>query len=81
MYPTCPPIQSVPGGIPLRVNQLGHEADHSPLSAEVKNTRIHTSTLIHLDGVVFNEAQGQLHQYVLPLTVFVFAVLQGNHHW
>jgi hypothetical protein len=35
--PTQPPIQWVPGALPLGVKRPGREADHSPLSsAEVK---------------------------------------------
>jgi hypothetical protein len=34
---TQPPIQWIPGALSLRVKQLGHEVDHSPLSsAKVK---------------------------------------------
>jgi hypothetical protein len=37
LEPTQPPIQWVPGALSLQVKQLGHEADHSPLSsAKVK---------------------------------------------
>jgi hypothetical protein len=37
LRPTQPPIQWVPGVLPLVVKQLGHAADHSPpYSAEVK---------------------------------------------
>jgi len=44
LRPTQPPIQWVPGALSLRVKQLGHEADHSPLlSAKVKNTWNYTS--------------------------------------
>jgi hypothetical protein len=35
--PTQPPIQWVPGAVPLGINWPGHEADHSPQpGAEVK---------------------------------------------
>jgi hypothetical protein len=35
--PTEPPIQWVPGALPLRLKRPGREADHSPTSsAEVK---------------------------------------------
>jgi hypothetical protein len=38
--PTQPPTQWIPWGCFSGVKQLGHEADHSPLSsAEVKNGR------------------------------------------
>jgi hypothetical protein len=54
--PTQPPIQWVPGALSLGVQQLGHEADHSPPScAEVKNAWSYTSTPpIHLHGVVLS---------------------------
>jgi hypothetical protein len=43
--PTQPPIQWVQEALPLGVKQQGHEADHSPQTcAEVKKTRIYTST-------------------------------------
>jgi hypothetical protein len=32
-----PSIQWAPGALSLAVRQLGHEADHSPSSAKVKN--------------------------------------------
>jgi hypothetical protein len=42
---TQPPIQWVPGAIPLGVKQPGHEADHSPpTSAEVKKMWIYIPT-------------------------------------
>jgi hypothetical protein len=42
---TQPPIQWVPGAHSTGVKQLGHEADHSPLtSAKVKETWIDTAT-------------------------------------
>jgi hypothetical protein len=40
--PTQLPIQWVPGALPLGVEQLGHEADHSPsFSAEIKGGAMH----------------------------------------
>jgi hypothetical protein len=54
--PTQPPIQWVPGALPLRVKRSGHEADVSPpSSAEVKNAWGYTSTPpIRLPGVVLS---------------------------
>jgi hypothetical protein len=43
--PSQPHIQRVPGTLPLGVERLGREADHSPpSSAEVKNAWNYTST-------------------------------------
>jgi hypothetical protein len=54
--PTQPPIQWVPGVLPLAVKRPGREADHPPTSsAEVKNTWSYTSTpQICLHGVVLS---------------------------
>jgi len=42
---TQPPIQWIPGTLPLVVERQGRDAEHSrPSSAEVKNSWIHTST-------------------------------------
>jgi len=42
--PTQPPIQWVPGALSLGIKQLGHEANHSPLSsAKVKNAWSYTT--------------------------------------
>jgi hypothetical protein len=44
--PTQPPIQWAPEALSLRINRLGREADHSPLSsAEVNDAWDYTSTL------------------------------------
>jgi hypothetical protein len=51
---TKPPTQWVPGDLSQGVKRQGREADHStPTSAEVKNTRIYTSTPPY-DFVAFN---------------------------
>jgi hypothetical protein len=45
LRPIQPPIQWVPGAVYLEVEQLGHEADHSPPnSANIKKMWIYTST-------------------------------------
>jgi hypothetical protein len=36
--PTQPPVQRVPGALSPGVKRSGREADHSPSSAEVKNS-------------------------------------------
>jgi hypothetical protein len=61
--PTHPPIQWVPGALPLGVKRPGREADHSPpSSAEVKNTWSYISTPpIRLHGVVLSQTQWKLY--------------------
>jgi hypothetical protein len=44
LEPAQPPSQWVPEEIYQEVKQPGHEADHSPLSAKVKNAFSYTST-------------------------------------
>jgi hypothetical protein len=55
--PTRPPIQWVPGVLPLGVKWPGHEADHLPPSnAKVKNVWSFTSTSpICLHGMVLSQ--------------------------
>jgi hypothetical protein len=54
--PTQPPIQRVPGALPVGIKRPGREAYHSPpSSAEVKNAWSYTSILpIRLHGEVLS---------------------------
>jgi hypothetical protein len=54
--PTHPPIQWIPGALPLGVKRPGREADHSPPSrAEIKNAWSYSSTsAIRLHCVVLS---------------------------
>jgi hypothetical protein len=62
LEPTQPPIQWLPGALSVVVNQLGHEAGHSPpISAKVKNAWSYT-TIPH--GMVLKQMQGQLYLYL-----------------
>jgi hypothetical protein len=50
-----PPIQGVPGALPLEIKRPAREADHSPpSSAEVENSWSYTFTPKHLHGVVLS---------------------------
>jgi hypothetical protein len=46
--PTQPSLQWVPGALFLGVKRPGREPDHSPPSAEVKNTWIYTFTPLYV---------------------------------
>jgi hypothetical protein len=63
---TQPPVQWVSRTLSVEVKRPGREADHSPpSSAEVNNAWSYTFTPpIRLHGLVFSEAQGQLHLYL-----------------
>jgi hypothetical protein len=53
--PTQSPIQWVPGDLSPVVKRLGHEADHSSISAEFKSAWSVTSTPpVCVHGVVLN---------------------------
>jgi hypothetical protein len=61
-----PPIQWVPGALSPEVKRQGREADHSPpTSAEVKKTRIYTSTspILFMAQCLVSQALGQLHRF------------------
>jgi hypothetical protein len=68
--PTQPPIQWVPGALPLGVKRPGREVDHSPpSSAEVKNEWSYTSITPYASMAWWSvKAHGQLYLYITVTT-------------
>jgi hypothetical protein len=74
---TQPPIQWVPGALSLRVKRPGHEADHSPSTAEVKEC---VKLYLHYPNTSswraqLKKSQGQLYLYLYFFTIIIIIII------